>query len=120
MTKIVKEPHVSIDNFRPGTKKFPIEWELLDDFNVGTYSHFKVGCGCTADVKIVGNKVVAKYSDSATTKNPQPVTKNIRLYLKSDLPKEIKDGATGATIQNPAVPHQVLTFTINYATTNQK
>jgi len=86
---------------------YMVEWTIknLPSPIVG----YKPDCGCTANLRSEGNKIIAKYTPGATGK----ITKHIKVFLDDDQPLMVeKDGNSFYNVENKT--HFVITVTGHY------
>ena len=117
---LYKETTIKLGNIKRKQKNVRAFWEFdeLTKDRIETYVDsdgvtqpaVKVGCGCTASVKILDNGIEALYSDRGNVKGV--VTKNITVYYKTDdLPVRIKN-KNGVEMFNPQLEKTILFFEV--------
>lgn len=96
------KPLIDLGEILPGSTT-KAEWDLKVDPSEIVY--LRPDCGCTANVRVDGNKIIADYNESDSKKITEeqknnwypsgymPLTKSITAYLKDDKDLHIlKDG----------------------------
>lgn len=87
MSKIsFKNREITIPKVLTSGEKYLIEFEFEGD--PSEIIRIQPGCGCTADCKVVGNKITAMYTadqkNSSTGSSKYEFNKSIRVFTKDD------------------------------------
>lgn len=118
-----KSDIIDMGTIAPGST-VRIEWEIID--NPEQVIHWQPDCGCTANIRKEGNKLVAEFTEEdhknltpeqLTNWYPSgavPITKGITVYLRSE--HDLWTIENGVQSINPLVPTKKVTF-IGYAAT---
>lgn len=99
MKKLFKNIHcLTPDPINPGGK-LQVEWFFdnltVDQIAVKDNGEYAVipGCGCTADIQVLEDRIIATYTDQNTvesvSKEPNgeiQISKNLRVFLNDDKP----------------------------------
>lgn len=113
---VVYQPETTIV---AGQKGVLVEW-LFDDLGIheiarkdnGTFA-IKPGCGCTADIEVLSDRILAKYNDSTVLagKTKDTVGKTLQVFLNDGKPLFVKN-EKGVKIWNPSKTNALLSFTL--------
>jgi hypothetical protein len=93
-----------------------VEFYLNPETSKGDIEEVKVGCGCTADIKILDDRIQATYTDSTpsssfegkSTSHHIPIEKNMTVFYKDGKPLKITDA--GKKKFNMQKAHTILRF----------
>lgn len=105
---------------KPGQKKVHIEW-IFDDLSTheiarksdGTFAIFP-GCGCTADIEVLSDRIVARYNDSTKLgKNSSTkVGKTVRVFMDDGEPLYIKNERGVSELNSSNKENALLSFSL--------
>lgn len=101
-----------------GTQGINLEWQL-EKGDGSMIEQVVPGCGCTADVDILPDRIVAKYNDNtkkeevlALPGKVMTVSKNLRVFLKDGKPLKVKN-ERGVETYNQQKATTTLFFHVN-------
>lgn len=117
--------YIHPDPISPGQKNVRVEWlfedltkDQIDLKENGNYAVIP-GCGCTANIEVLDDRIVATYSDTTTEKKVREsqnrelqIGKNLRVYLKDGKPLRAKNdrGVMGWNVKGKE--NVILAFTV--------
>lgn len=80
---------------QPGEQRVKLEWEYIGDGPDIVFT--KPGCGCTAEVEYVDNKIIAYFNELAVTENGNNITQSNKeegfKWVKKSLTVYLDDGS---------------------------
>ncbi len=112
----VENAKANLGTIRKGTTTH-VFWNF--EGNPEEIVYIQPGCGCTADCKVVGNQIVATYTENEkyTLKEfpsgEYPITKTITLFLKDE--HDLKIESPQGHIFNPEKKKTTLSFSAKVA-----
>ena len=107
------------EDLEPNSTDNLVVWEFEGDPE--DIVHIQPGCGCTANCRVDGNKLIAQYTDTESSKLDKdkitkaypnlryPFSKSVTVYLKDDEPLKILND-NGISVYNRNKEHVVLNF----------
>lgn len=118
MTKLFEKPfksmHIDVQGTLKRGGKTTIEW-FYDQAYYGIIEDFATGCGCTADVKKLGDRVRATFTDTSMDEafhgDTQEFTKTVTVFYDDGKPLMVKNNR-GVEQYNTEKAQDVLTFTV--------
>lgn len=117
---LFKDVSVNGGVIKPGQREVHIEWlfDSLKKDDIASYMEggvkkyaIKPSCGCTADIEVLEDRVVAKYNDGGNTIGP--LSRSLTVYHSSVTGVDVfLINDRGVKIFNPALGKTVLGFTV--------
>jgi hypothetical protein len=117
MSKFKNPMYVFPDLIKVGSKNNIVSFFYGPDLKKDDIEQVFPGCGCTADVQILDDRITANYTDNtspleiegASASNAKPIEKSLTVVYKSEEPLWTKN-ERGLQVVNPNKNREILKF----------